>query len=132
MERFVRTGKLSDHIWCLRPFTPVQRRAVLTHIIDLYENGTYRHLHFLTDDSLLVDREATLYGRTGLCLMNSGTSYLLSGDRPETLICRRRVMDSFTAFFDEALLGNSVLSEADSIAYMRSLLKMLDDIETEA
>lgn len=128
MELFFATGRLSDHPWMIRPFTVEERKAILEHLIRQQSQNSAWHMLFLKDDSLLLDTETALYGRTGVCFMRPGTDYVLTGDRTEILICRKRVMDSFTAFFDEALLGSCTMTEEESLNILLSYRGKLENM----
>ena len=50
---FAMTGRMSDHFWMMRPFTPEERVIILKELLTQQQKNPYFHIFFLKDDSTL-------------------------------------------------------------------------------
>lgn len=121
-RRFARTGRLSDHFFALRPFTPKERRGILWNIRENMAENPYFNLLFARDDQLNFDYELTVY--EGLCVMilDSSTSYRLGQDHAEILLNQPQYQNLLIDFFRYELLAHQVHPARESLAIMDQIL----------
>lgn len=129
MKLFMRTGRLSDHMWAMRAFTPEERVGVLRELLDHCRDNHYRHLLLLKDDSLTDSVEFDLYEGYGLLFQNASTSYDLSNTHGEYVLTHPTLLHWFKEYFMKVIVRKKCWSEAQSMALLEELLKspMSDD-----
>ena len=125
MERFVRTGRQSDHFFAMRSYTPAERKAILTNLREHAAHNPYFWVYFLKDDADTIYAEITMYEGRGVMFLRSDTAYHLDGDHCEALINDRGLNDKFRNFFVKELLVNRVLSYQDTIAILDRMIYQL-------
>lgn len=122
LERFMQTGRLSDHLWAMRPFTPEERREVFAEILSCCEKNPYIHLLLLRDDDFLMDRDVCLYEDEGLLLQPAATDYDLAGDYNEVLLTHPLLMHWFREYYMKVIVKNLCFSEKESMEILRSMV----------
>ena len=125
MERFVRTGRQSDHFFAMRSYTPAERKAILTNLREHAAHNPYFWVYFLKDDADTIYAEITMYEGRGVMFLRSDTAYHLDGDHCEALINDRGLNEKFRNFFMKELLVNRVLSYQDTIAILDRMIHQL-------
>lgn len=125
MERFVRTGKQSDHFYAMRPFTPAERKAILMHLREQAVHNPYFWVYFLKDEAAEHIAEITLYEGRGVLFVQSDTGYNLEGGHSEALINNSDLNNRFKNFFMKDLLVNYVLSYQDTINLLDNMIHLL-------
>ena len=125
MERFVRTGRQSDHFFAMRPYTPSERKAILTNLREQSAHNPYFWVYFLKDDADAIYAEITMYEGRGVMFLRSDTAYHLDGDHCEALINYHGLSDKFRSFYMKELLVNRVLSYQDTIATLDRMIYQL-------
>ena len=125
MERFARTGRQSDHFFAMRPYTPAERKAILTNLREQVMHNPYFWIYFLKDDVDSIYAEITMYEGRGVMFLRSDTEYNLDGDHCEALIDYQGLSDKFRSFYMKELLVNRVLSYQDTIAILDRMIYQL-------
>lgn len=125
MERFARTGRQSDHFFAMRPYTPAERKAILTNLREQAIKNPYFWIYFLKDDIDSIDAEITMYEGRGVMFLRSDTAYNLDGDHCEALIDYQGLSDKFRSFYMKELLVNRVLPFQDTIAILDRMIYQL-------
>lgn len=125
MERFTRTGRQTDHFFAMRPYTPGERKAILTHLREQAVSNPYFWIYFLKDENSVQQAEITLYEGLGVMFTKANTEYNLDADHAEAMITHPEMARKFKSFFMQDLLENHVLSYQKTIAAMDSLLYLL-------
>lgn len=125
MERFVRTGRQSDHFFAMRPYTPAERRAILMNLRDQAAHNPYFWVYFLREDADDIYAEITLYEGRGVMFLRSDTAYHLGEDHSEALISDRAFCEKLRSFYMKELLVNRVLSYQDTIAILDRMIHQL-------
>lgn len=122
MERFMRTGVQSDHFFIQRAYTVEERRAIVRLLLEQMQNDPYFNVWFLRPELPEIRAEMTFYEGKGVLLMDAYTSYDLHDDHSEAVVPMPEFMQSFQRFFMDVLLGQLVLSRAESMAALERLL----------
>lgn len=124
MERFMRTGVLSDQFFIQRAYTVEERREIIRVMLDAMRRQPYFNVHFLKDGVPPPRYEMSFYDGRGVMLMDAYTGYELDEDHSEALITLPAFMEGFRRYFMEELLAHYVLSRSDTIRLLESLLVM--------
>lgn len=122
MQRFVQTGRISNHPWCCRAFTMQERAGILRFLREELITRPGFHLHFLKDEAVLRDDEIILYEDRGLSIIKAGADYNLSSHHAEILITQPDMLKAFKRFFMESTLRYRVDSEEESAAEIDRLI----------
>lgn len=122
MLNFAQTGRMSDHFFAARCFTPPERAAILRHCLEQNQNNPYFNIHFSRSDELIQSAEITCYEGKGTILLNAHTAYRLDGDHTEALITHPGFNQQLRAYYTGELLRNHVLPGAETHAFLRQLI----------
>lgn len=124
MERFMRTGVLSDQFFLQRAYTVEERRQIIRILLDAMREKPYFNVHFLKPEVPPLRYEISCFDGKGVLLMDAYTGYELGSDHSEALITLPAFMDSFKHFFLDEFLVHYVMSRAETIREMERLLVM--------
>ena len=124
MERFMRTGVLTDQFFIQRAYTVEERRTIIRVLLDAMRDHPYFNVHFLKMEAPELRYEISYYDGRGVMLMDAYTGYDLDRDHSEALITLPAFMESFRCYFMEELLPHYVLSRAETIRTLEALLVM--------
>ena len=122
IRRFIHTGKMSDHFWALRSFTPEERLKILHGILDNLRKNKYLHYFFLREEECIGSKEIDLYEGKGLLIQNASTDYRLVGSHSEIMITHPAVMECFRDYFLLELIPTRCYRESDSMRIFASLV----------
>lgn len=123
MLKFVRTGRMSDHFWGLRPFTVQERIEILQVFLENQLHNPYVHFYFLRNDSDLRNVEISYYQGVGMLILESDTDYRLADEHSEILITHERFLDLFHEFYMNVLVESYVRSEAENSKLLCDLIE---------
>jgi len=115
MVNFVRTGRLSDQMFIIAPYTPAERRSILIHLRHQMIENPYFNIHIACDESLPFFMEITHFDGTGVLLSNAYTSYNLAEGHSEAIITQQDFVHTFREFYTQELLGQHVLPAKDCL-----------------
>ena len=124
MERFMRTGVLSDHFFLQRAYTVEERRQIIRVLLDAMREKPYFNVHFLKQEVAPLRHEISCFDGKGVLLMDAYTGYELNSDHSEALITLPAFTDSFKRFFMDEVLVHYVMSRAETIRELERLLVM--------
>ena len=124
MERFMRTGVLSDQFFVQRAYTVEERRRVIRVLLDAMCNQPYFNVHILKAEAPALRYEMSYYDGKGVLLMDAYTGYELDKDHSEAVITLPAFMESFRCFFMEELLPHYVRPRAEVMRLLEQLLVM--------
>lgn len=127
MVRFARTGRLADHFWAMRPFTPGERVRIFRLLLEQNENNPYFNVFFLKDNDFLRDVEVAHFENTGILMMDPSTDYAMQGNHSEVMIVHDEFMRMFRDYFERSLLADHVLNHAETIDFLNSLIRIAAD-----
>lgn len=124
MERFMRTGVLSDQFFIQRAYTVEERREIIRVMLDAMRRQPYFNVHFLKEGLPPPRYEMSFYDGKGVLLMDAYTGYDLDADHSEALITLPAFMEGFRRYFMEELLTHYVMSRSETIRALEGLLVM--------
>ena len=124
MERFMRTGVLSDQFFIQRAYTVEERRNVLRVLLEAMRELPYFNIHLLKPGAPPLRYEISYYDGKGVLLMDAYTGYDLGSDHSEALITLPAFMEGFKRFFMDELLPHCVRSRSETIQALERLLVM--------
>ena len=124
MERFMRTGVLSDHFFLQRAYTVEERRQIIRVLLDAMREKPYFNVYFLKQEVAPLRHEISCFDGKGVLLMDAYTGYELNSDHSEALITLPAFTDSFKRFFMDEVLVHYVMSRAETIRELERLLVM--------
>ena len=124
MERFMRTGVLSDQFFIQRAYSVEERREVIRVLLDALRELPYFNVHFIRDGAPPLRYEISYYEGKGVLLMDSYTGYDLDSDHSEALITLPAFVKSVKRFIQDELLPHYVLSRSETIQALEYLLVM--------
>lgn len=127
MERFMRTGVLSDQFFIQRAYTVEERREIIRVLLDALRELPYFNVHFIRAGAPSLRYEISCYEGKGVLLMDSYTGYDLESDHSEALITLPSFVKSVKLFIQEELLTRYVLSRGETIQVLERLLVMNDE-----
>lgn len=124
MLRFAHTGRLSDHFWAMRPFTPAERVRIFSLLKEQMEHNPHSELCFLKENDFLRDAEIAYYEGVGILVTDSNTDYAPEGNHSEIMLVHEGFVRMFKEYFERSLLTNHVVSRADAVRFMNELIKI--------
>ena len=124
MTAFARTGRTTDHLFCLRPFTPEERIAILNHLIDQAEHNPSFVLRVLRDPAAMPQHQFIAYEDLGLLICDTVTDYSLE-NYSEIFLSSPLVALQFKTFMLEVVIRDMTESAAETIRFLRGLVEMI-------
>lgn len=124
MERFMRTGVLSDQFFLQRAYTVEERREIIRVLLEAMRQQPYFNVHFLKTGIPELRYEISCYEGKGVMLTDAYTGYDLDTDHSEALIGLPAFVESFERYFKDELLVHYVISRADTLRELERLLVM--------
>lgn len=124
MERFMRTGVLSDQFFIQRAYTVDERRQIVRVLLETMRQQFYFNVHFMKEGAPALRYEISYYDGKGVLLMDAYTGYDLDAEHSEALITLPGFMKGFQRYFKEELLTHYVMSRSETISAMERLLVM--------
>lgn len=124
MERFMRTGVLSDQFFLQRAYTVEERREIIRVMMEAMRQQPYFNVHFLKPGIPELHYEISFYEGKGVMLTDAYTGYDLDADHSEALITLPAFMESFERYFKDELLAHYVISQADTLRELERLFVM--------
>ena len=128
--KFVRTGRLSDHFWGMRPFTLRERAEIMRHLLEQAENNPFFHLYFLKDNQFIRDIEVFCFDGKGLLIVNANTDYDLAQGHAEVMVDHPEFQRLYKDFYQKHLAREHAISQADTLDFLRSLVEYCEDPNT--
>ncbi len=124
MERFMRTGVLSDQFFLQRAYTVEERREIIRVLLDAMRASPWFNVHFLKAGIPELRYEISCYEGKGVMFTDAYTGYELGADHSEALITLPAFEASFIRYFNEELLPHYVLPRTQVIQELERLLVM--------
>ncbi len=127
MERFLQTGRSTDHFFAFRGFTVAERRAVLENVRRAAEEKPYLEIYFLRPGIRTHSAEISMLGHAGVLFTRGDTGYRMGDDLIETMVSFDSFTRQFRSVFTQALLPQLAESRERSLEILDELLALLDD-----
>lgn len=126
-ERFLRTGRSTDHFFAFRDFTVDERRAVLGNVRRAAAEKPYLEIYFLRPGVTTHSAEISMLGRAGVLFTRGDTGYRMGDDLIETMVSFDTFTRQFQAVFTQSLLPQLTETRERSLEILDELLAFLDD-----
>ena len=126
MRTFAMTGRQSDHFFAMRPYTPLERKAILLNLRKWLTNNPYFTYYFFKPGVHPVQHEIGMYEGKGVLLTKGNTGYKLDGDHTEALITQDEFCKRFKDYFLRRLLVHEVTSPAETLRLTDELIALCD------
>lgn len=124
MRRFALTGKLSDHFFAIRTYTPQERAAILKNLRDQAQKNTGFHVYFFRENFEPTLTEIGLYEGVGTLMTKPYTNYDLESDHTEAIVTQKEFCERYKAFYMNDLLERHVISDAETMALLDELIEV--------
>ena len=124
MRRFAQTGRLSDHFFAIRDYTPAERTKILENLRDQAKVNPGFHIYFFKESFEPPLTEICLYEGAGTLMTKPYTNYDLAGDHTETIITKKEFCERYKQFYVNDLLERHVISDEETMALMDELIEM--------
>ena len=123
IERFLQTGRLTDHFFGLRPFTVEERRQVLLHVVRMVTANPNISIHISRDESIFHEHDIFIFEKHKVLITPSHTDYQRADDLPgsgykEVSLTEPQLVDQLSGYFTEWLLPGYALSRAETLAWL--------------
>lgn len=123
MRDFMRTGRLSDHLFAMRAFTPQERCEILSAFIDACRANPNLHVHILADERTAPVACFSGYADIGVQISDNHTTYNITNNHGEVFIGLPAFADALRTYVADALISDICLDEKNSLARLTALLE---------
>ena len=120
MTDFARTGRMSDHPFCLRPFTREERAAILHFLIGQAETNSFFTPLVLKSGAAIPRHQLIAYEGLGLLICDTQTDYSLEG-YSEILLRSPLVAEQFRVFLLDEICRDQAETPDETVRFLRSL-----------
>ena len=122
MAEFMRTGRVSDHLYAMRSFTPEERSAILSGFIRAAETNPNLHVHVFADEGTAPIGCFSCYEGMGVQISANNTAYNIGKDHSEVFVGLPAFADTFSSYCKNTLIPEMCLDEAQTLARLKALL----------
>lgn len=122
MRRFAHEGYLQEHPAGLPPIDPQKRIEILQTLLRNCKTNVFFHTYIGRESFPPDDLAYMSFAGFGLYMYDANTNYSLDHPLYEAIISIDELAKLFDSFFDDIILTKYVDSEAESIAFLSSLL----------
>ena len=122
MQRFVETGRTTDHFWAMDSFTREERAEILASLLEQQQHNPYVHLLFFRDDDAIRDMEVICYGDEGVMILETDTDYRLE-QQTDVMLTHPDIIKLYRDFFTKSLVKEFALPESSTAALFKGWLK---------
>ncbi len=126
MTEFARTGRMKDHPFCLRPFSPDERKAIFGNLLKSSTEFPLLMPLIFSDDSVILNHSFISYSRENLLVCAARADYNLS-DYTEIVLASGDLAGQFADFVTGILMKYHVLSKKASLEFIRSLINLIPE-----
>lgn len=121
---FVKTGFLTDHIFCFRPFTKKEIKFTLEFFLNQIEINPLFKIYLLQEDNRLGHIEYDYYENQALCLMDSFSGY--NEDYADWVITAKPIINIIDDFIKNELIPHHTLPESETIKLLTHLISTIE------
>lgn len=125
MTEFAKTGRMKDHPFCLRPFTPAERKEILKNLLEISAKSASITPLFFSSESISLDYSFIGYSRACILVCAAQADYDLN-NYTEVVLDSKELAGQFADFVTGILIKNHVLSKKASIEFIQTLIDMID------
>ena len=126
MTEFVRTGRMKDHPFCLRTFTPEERKEILLSLLDLVEKSVSFIPLFFSDSTLSLNHSFIGYSRECILICAAHADYDLS-NYTEIVLESGELAGQFADYVTTILTKGHLMSKKASLDFIRSRISLVPE-----
>lgn len=126
LEKFAKTGILSDHFFAMRPYTMKERIEIFKNLLDHMENNPHFNIHLLKDDSSFLEMEAICFENIGVDFTSMQTKYKLTEGHTEAIVRQEDFLELYTEYFTGELLKKHVKPQHETLQFMKQLISDME------
>ncbi len=115
MERFVRTGRTTDHVAGMRPFTAAERRRILDDLIEKSGQSQTVGIYILRPEIRIREMTLTTHDGLGVYMLDSFTQYDVQNGHSEAFVSVPMLAQMLDDFFRDELIGKCTYSKEESL-----------------
>jgi len=121
LRRFAKTGRTTDHVAGMRAFTPKERAAILTDVVQKCRENVYLNIRILKPDVRVRGMTLTTYESLGVYLLDAYTQYDVINGHSEAFMLMPDFAATMEDFFQDELLAKHTCTEAESLEMLERL-----------
>ena len=125
MKEFAKTGRMKDHPFCMRPFTPNERRRILSALLESAETSNVYPLIF-SDENMELDHSFIGYSRECMLVCKAQADYDLA-NYTEIVLTSEALSGQFADYVVNFLVRNNVLSRRAGLEFIYSLYQCIEE-----
>ena len=126
LEKFARTGILSDHFFAMRPYTVKERIEIFKNLLYHEENNPHFNIHLLKDDASFVEMEAICFEDIGVDFTSMQTKYKLTEGHTEAIVRQEDFLELYTEYFTGELLKKHVKPRSETAILLKQLISDME------
>lgn len=123
MLAFARTGRLSDHLFAMRDFTPGERAEILRAFLAACRENPNLHVHLLADDALAPSGCFSCYEEMGVQISANDTAYNPADSHSEVFVGLPAFAESFQTYCVNTLIPEYCMDERASLDCLNAMLE---------
>jgi len=127
MERFVRTGRTTDHVAGMRPFTAGERRRILEDVIQRCRQSQNFGVYILHSEVKIREMTLTTHEGLGVYMLDSFTQYDVQRGHSEAFIAVPTLAQTLDDFFGDELIGKCTYSKEESLNILCALRDLIEE-----
>lgn len=125
LRRFALTGMLSSHFQAMRPFTPDERRDILSNVLKHALSDPHFHLYLFRND-FCPACEITCWENCGMVCMPIDRRGTPASNYCCNIVRHPQLVRSFISYFKDVLLPNCTLDGGSAVSFLRELIARLE------
>lgn len=124
-RRFLETGRLSDHVFCMRPFTVDERIRILDELIDMAQSNPHYHFHFLNDGLQVHRFQFVCCEGLGVLALRLDTDYRNDEGKDNLYITEDMFTQQYINYYMQTLIPRHCRAEDESLAMLKAMREKL-------
>ena len=128
MTEFAKTGRMKDHPFCLRPFSPEERRRIFRNLLEAASNSSSFNPLIFTADHMTINHAFIGYSEECVLVCAAQADYDLS-NYTEIVLNSRELSGRFSDFVTGILAKSHVLSKKAGLEFIQSLISIVPSDE---
>ena len=124
MTEFAKTGRMKDHPFCLRPFSPEERRRIFRNLLEAASNSSSFNPLIFSADHMTLNHAFIGYSEECVLVCAAQADYDLS-NYTEIVLNSRELSGRFSDFVTGILAKGHVLSKKAGLEFIQSLISIV-------
>lgn len=125
MMDFAKTGRMKDHPFCLRSFTPEERKRIFRNLLDAASQSSSITPFFLMENDISLNYSFIGYSRECILVCAAQADYDLN-NYTEIVLESGELAGQFADFVTMILSKNHVLSKKANLDFIQSLIDITE------